>query len=60
MNSLHHVYSNERFDQTTFLCNIEYFYARLLKYRTDYRQYERKDPKTVIVHQLSSIPWNAA
>lgn len=57
---LHHVYPNERFDQAKFVCNIEFFYARLLNFRTEYRDYERKEAKTEVVHQLSSVQLNAA
>ena len=31
-NGLHHVYPAEQFDQAQFICNIEYFYARCIKY----------------------------
>ena len=57
---LHHVYPSERFDQAKFVCNIEFFYARLLNFRTDYRDYERKEAKAEVIHQLSSVQLNAA
>jgi hypothetical protein len=36
-NGLHRVYPSENFDHSQFVCNMEYFYARLLNFRTSYR-----------------------
>ena len=41
-NGLHHVYPSENFDHSQFVCNMEYFYARLLNVRIQYRHYEQK------------------
>ena len=43
-NGLHHVYPSENFDQAQFVCNIEYFYARLLNIRTAYQYHEQCSP----------------
>jgi hypothetical protein len=49
-NGLHHVYPLEQFDQAQFICNIEYFYARLLNIRTAYQHYERRSADVVVRH----------
>jgi hypothetical protein len=43
-----------------FVRNIEFFYARLLNYPTDYHGYERKGVKKEVIHQLLSVQFNAA
>ncbi|CAF1678379.1 unnamed protein product, partial [Adineta ricciae] len=60
INGLHHVYPSNRFDHSRFVCNVEYFYARLLNLRTEYRHYEQKNANENVVHQLSSVQLNAA
>ena len=59
-NGLHHVYPTDTFDQPRFVCNVEYFYSRLLTFRTDYRDYEPKDADQDIVHQLTTEQLNGA
>jgi len=41
INGLNHVYPPEKLDQPQLVCNMEYFYARLLNVRTAYRHYEK-------------------
>ena len=53
-NGLHHVYPTSTFDQSRFVCNVEYFYSRLLSFTTDYRDYELKDADEDVVHQLTT------
>jgi hypothetical protein len=59
-NGLNHVYPPEKLDQPQFLCNMEYFYARLLNVRTTYRHYEQKSATEVVRHQLTSSQLSAA
>ena len=59
-NGLHHVYPSVNFDQAQFVCNIEYFYARLLNIRTAYQHYERRSADVVIRHELTSTQLHAA
>ena len=59
-NGLHHVYPSEQFDQAQFVCNIEYFYARLLNIRTAYQHYEHRSADVVIRHELTSNQLYAA
>ena len=59
-NGLHHVYPSENFDQAQFVCNIEYFYARLLNIATAYQHYERRSADVVIRHELTSTQLHAA
>ena len=59
-NGLHHVYPSEQFDQAQFVCNIEYFYARLLNIRTAYQHYERRSANVVVHHELTSSQLHAA
>ena len=59
-NGLHHVYPSEQFDQAQFICNIEYFYARLLNVRTAYQHYERRSADVVVRHELTSTQLHAA
>ena len=59
-NGLHHVYPSENFDHSQFVCNMEYFYARLLNVRTSYRHYEQKPANMKILHELSSTQLQAA
>ncbi|CAF5026326.1 unnamed protein product [Rotaria sp. Silwood1] len=60
MNGLDHVYPPEKLDQPQFVCNMEYFYARLLNVRTAYRHYEQKSATEVVRHQLTSLQLSAA
>lgn len=55
INGLNHVYPPEKLDQTQFVCNMKYFYARLLNVRTAYRHYEQKPATEVVRHQLTSL-----
>ena len=60
INGLNHVYPPEKLDQSQFVCNMEYFYARLLNVRTAYRHYEQKAATEVVRHQLTSLQLSAA
>lgn len=60
INGLHHVYSPEKLDQSQLVCNMEYFYARLLNVRTAYRHYEQKAATEVVRHQLTSLQLSSA
>ena len=60
VHGLHHVYPPEKFDVPQFVCNIEYFYSRLLEVQSKERHYERKDPNVKVLHQLSSTQLDAA
>ncbi|CAF1508570.1 unnamed protein product [Adineta steineri] len=60
VNGLHHVYPSEQFDQPQLVCNMEYFYARLLSLRTTYRHYESKPADVVVPHKLSPAQLSAA
>jgi hypothetical protein len=59
-NGLHHVYPSEQFGQAQFICNIEYFYARLLNIRTAYQHYERRSADVVVRHELTSTQLHGA
>ncbi|CAF1520615.1 unnamed protein product, partial [Didymodactylos carnosus] len=59
-NGLHHVYSTGKLDYAQLLCNTEYFYARLLNFRTSYRHWEQKSASEKVLHQLSSEQLRAA
>ena len=52
-NGLHH-------NQAQFVCDIEYFYARLLNIRTAYQHYERRSADVVVRHELTSTQLHAA
>jgi Reverse transcriptase (RNA-dependent DNA polymerase) len=54
------VYPPEKLDQPQFVCNMKYFYARLLNVRTAYRHYEQKSATEVVRHQLTSLQLSAA
>ncbi|CAF4590188.1 unnamed protein product, partial [Rotaria sp. Silwood2] len=60
VNGLHHVYPPEKLDQPQFICNMEYFYARLLNVRTAYQHYEQKPSTEAVRHQLTSVQLSAA
>ncbi|CAF1489635.1 unnamed protein product [Rotaria sordida] len=60
INGLDHVYPPEKLDQPQFVCNMEYFYARLLNVRTAYRHYEQKSATEVVRHQLTSLQLSVA
>ncbi|CAF4603917.1 unnamed protein product, partial [Rotaria sp. Silwood2] len=60
VNGLNHVYPPEKLDQPQFICNMEYFYARLLNVRTAYRHYEQKPSTEAVRHQLTSVQLSAA
>jgi hypothetical protein len=60
INGLNHVYPSEKFDQPQFVCNIEYFYSRLLNFKTKYRHYESKPAKENVRHELTSTQLSAA
>ncbi|CAF1299330.1 unnamed protein product [Rotaria sp. Silwood1] len=61
VNGLNHVYPPEKLDhQPQFVCNMEYFYARLLNIRTVYRHYEQKPSTEAVRHQLTSVQLSAA
>jgi hypothetical protein len=60
VNGLNHVYPPEKFDQPQFVCNIEYFYSRLLNLKTKYRHYESKPFNENVRHELTSAQLNAA
>lgn len=59
-NGLHHVYPSGNFDESQFVCNMEYFYARLLNVRTTYHHYEQKSADLNVLHELSSNQLQAA
>jgi len=42
LNGLRHVYAPDKFDQPQFVCDMLYFYSRLLNFKTPYRHYESK------------------
>ena len=52
-NGLHHVYASGYFDQASFVCNVENFYAKLIQAETKYRHHEQKQSNENIVHQLT-------
>jgi hypothetical protein len=60
INGLNHVYPPEKLDQPQLVCNMEYFYARLLNVRTAYRHYEQKSATEVVHHQLTSLQLSGA
>ncbi|CAF4157480.1 unnamed protein product [Rotaria sp. Silwood2] len=60
VNGLNHVYPPEKLDQPQFVCNMEYFYARLLNVRTAYRRYEQKPSAEAVRHQLTSVQLSTA
>jgi hypothetical protein len=60
VNGLNHVYPSEKFDQPQLVCNIEYFYSRLLNLKTKYRHYESKPSNENVCHELTSTQLNAA
>ena len=57
---LHHVYPSDNFDHVQFVCNMEYFYARLLNVRTTHQHYEQKAPDLKVLHELTSIQLQVA
>ncbi|CAF1393154.1 unnamed protein product [Didymodactylos carnosus] len=57
---LHHVFPPEKFDQKQFICNMEYFYARLLNLRTAYHHYDQKSANEKVLHHLSAEQLGAA
>ncbi|CAF3625928.1 unnamed protein product [Rotaria socialis] len=60
INGLNHVYPSTRFDQSKFICNIEYFYSRLINFRTSYRHYESKHASEIVRHELTSLQLGVA
>ena len=60
INGLNHVYPPDKLDQPQFVCNMEYFYARLLNIPTAYRHYQQKPSTEVVHHQLTSVQLSAA
>ncbi len=60
INGLNHVYPPDKLDQPQFVCNMEYFYARLLNVRTAYRHYQQKPSTEIVRHQLTSVQLSAA
>ncbi|CAF1510868.1 unnamed protein product, partial [Adineta steineri] len=60
VNGLNHVYPPSKLDQPQLVCNMEFFYARLLNIRTAYKRYEQKPPTEAIRHQLTSAQLAAA
>ncbi|CAF1524828.1 unnamed protein product [Adineta steineri] len=60
VNGLNHVYAPEKLDEPQLICNVEFFYARLLNIQTSYRHYEQKPAAEVIRHQLTSLQLSAA
>jgi hypothetical protein len=60
INGLNHVYPTEKFHQPQFVCNMEFFYARLLNLKTNYRHYESKPADVSVRHQLTSTQLSAA
>lgn len=60
INGLNHVYPPQKFDQPEFVCNIEYFYSRLLNLKTKYRHYESKPCTEIVHHELTSEQLSSA
>ncbi|CAF1528844.1 unnamed protein product [Adineta ricciae] len=60
INGLHHVYAPEKFNQPQFICDMEYFYSRLLNIRTPYRHYESKPANLNVRHQFTPAELNTA
>jgi hypothetical protein len=60
INGLNHVYAAEKFDQPQFVCDMEYFYSRLLNLRTSYRHYQSKPANLNVPHKLTSSQLSAA
>jgi hypothetical protein len=60
INGLNHVYAPEKFDQPQFVCDMEYFYSRLLNFKTPYRHYESKPAYFNVSHKLTSSELNTA
>ena len=59
INGLDHVYPAEKFDQPQFVCNMKFFYGRLLNLKTHYRHYESKPANVKVRHQLISTQLSA-
>jgi hypothetical protein len=57
---LHHVCPSDNFDHSQFVCNMNYFYARLLNVRTTYRHYEQKPANMKVLHEFSSTQLQVA
>jgi len=57
---LSHVYAPDKFDQPQFVCDMEYFYSRLLNFKTPYRHYESKPAYFNVRHNLTSSELNTA
>jgi len=49
---LSHVYAPDKFDQPQFVCDMEYFYSRLLNFKTPCRHYESKPAYFNVCHNL--------
>ncbi|CAF1678176.1 unnamed protein product, partial [Adineta ricciae] len=60
INGLDHVYPPTKLDEPQFVCNIEYFYARLLNVKPAHRHYEQKSSGEVVRHQLTTAQLSAA
>ncbi|CAF1614524.1 unnamed protein product [Adineta ricciae] len=60
VNGLNHVYAPEKFNQPQFVCDMEYFYSRLLNFKTPYRHYESKPAHLNISHKLTPTELNTA
>ncbi len=56
----YHVYAPEKFDQPQFVCDMEYFYSRLLNFKTPYRHYESKPAYFNVRHNLTTSELNTA
>ena len=54
------MYPSENFHHSQFVCNMEYFYARLLNVRTTYCHYEQKPENMKIIHELWSTQLQVA
>jgi hypothetical protein len=60
LNGLSHVYAPDKFDQPQFVCDMKYFYFRLLNFKTPYSHYESKPAYFNVHHNLTSSELNTA
>ncbi|CAF1625156.1 unnamed protein product, partial [Didymodactylos carnosus] len=60
VNGLIHVYPSTTLNKRDLISSIEYFYTKLLGFKTEYRDYERKDVNEIISHKLTPVQINGA
>ncbi|CAF4535599.1 unnamed protein product, partial [Didymodactylos carnosus] len=53
LNGLTHVYPPTSLNRMDLITNVEYFYTKLLGFKTEYRDYEHKDHDEIISYKLT-------